>query len=68
VRQAILARDRDALGTVVATVQACGALDYTHRRAVHHRDLALAALQHVGDSDFRRNLEAIARLAVDRIA
>ncbi|MBK6281020.1 MAG: polyprenyl synthetase family protein [Gammaproteobacteria bacterium] len=66
VRQAILGRDRDALADIVATVQSCGALDYTHRRAVHHRDLALAALNNVADSAFRQNLETIARMAVDR--
>ena len=66
VRQAILGRDRDALADIVATVQSCGALDYTRRRAVHHRDLALAALDNVADSAFRQNLETIARMTVDR--
>nr|MBP6383208.1 hypothetical protein [Pseudomonadales bacterium] len=63
-----LGRNRDALAQIVTTVRACGALDYTHRRAGHHRDLALAALNHVSDSAFRQNLESIARMAVDRVS
>ena len=67
-REAILGRNRDALAQIVTTVQACGALDYTRRRAGHHRDLALAALNDVPDSAFRQNLESIARMAVDRVS
>jgi len=68
IRQAILARSRDALAEVVAAVQASGALDYTRARAEHYRDLAIAALDAVPASAFRENLLVISQLAVARAA
>ncbi|MFZ1833624.1 MAG: polyprenyl synthetase family protein [Pseudomonadales bacterium] len=68
VRRAILERDRNAIDAVLGTVQRCGALDYARSVALEHRELAIAALGCIPESEFRHNLLTITDLAIDRQA
>ena len=63
IHRAILDRDKSAIQEVLGTVHRCGALDYAHSVAVEHRELAIAALSCIPDSEFRHNLLTITDLA-----
>lgn len=74
-QQAALIRDaiecggkRDALAEILNVMKATGALEYTRSKALEQRDLALAALNLFPDSDYKRALEMLAHLSVERLA
>ncbi len=66
VRHAITAKTAEAIESVVAAVNDCGALDYTRERARHHQALARGALERLPAGSPRAALERLALLAVDR--
>ena len=68
VEKAIVERSGAELEAIVATVQACGALDYTRMLALEQRDQAAACLDCLPDSVFRDNLMQICELAVARVS
>ena len=68
VREAILRRDREAIGPVINAVRACGALQHTRARADQYRHQAVSKLDVLKDSPFLDNLLDIAAIAVARAA
>lgn len=68
IRNAIRTGGLDNLSEIIETVQKCGGLEYTQRKAQEHTDLALQAIDSVPDSEFKQALAALARLAVERNA
>ncbi len=51
---------------IVAALNHCGALDYTHKRALEEADKAIVALDQLPDNDFKQALISLAKIAVDR--
>ncbi|MFQ6370784.1 octaprenyl diphosphate synthase [Shewanella sp. YIC-542] len=51
---------------IVETLHACGALDYTHQRALEEADKAVKAIGVLPDSDFKQALISLAKIAVSR--
>ncbi|MDX5628346.1 MULTISPECIES: octaprenyl diphosphate synthase [unclassified Brenneria] len=67
IRQAIEeGNGRHLLDPVLVAMQQCGSLDYTRKRAEEEADKAIAALQPLQDTPFRKALEGLAHIAVQR--
>ncbi|MEL0029171.1 MAG: polyprenyl synthetase family protein [Perlucidibaca sp.] len=66
VRQAIRTGGLDRLEDIIALVQRCGALEYSHERARQESDAAIAALTPLPAGPYRSALEHLARLALAR--
>ncbi len=54
------------IDAIIHALNHCGALDYTHQRAVEESDKAIAALAPLPDTDFKTALVSLAKLAVAR--
>ncbi|MCL1037326.1 octaprenyl diphosphate synthase [Shewanella submarina] len=54
------------IDAIIHALNHCGALDYTHQRAVEESDKAIAALAPLPDTDFKTALISLAKLAVAR--
>ena len=65
-RSAIENGGLDDLESITRAIEASGGLDYTAQLAKRERDLAVAALRALPDSEFRRALESLAEFAVAR--
>ncbi|MGD2053932.1 MAG: octaprenyl diphosphate synthase [Gammaproteobacteria bacterium] len=66
IRKAIEQGGYEYIVEVQAIIQATGALDYTAAVARNQADLALDALDHLEDSDYKQALVSLAHLSVDR--
>ncbi|MCG8708736.1 octaprenyl diphosphate synthase [Brenneria sp. 4F2] len=67
IRQAIEeGNGRHLLDPVLAAMQQCGSLDYTRKRAEEEADKAIAALRPLQETVFRKALENLAHIAVQR--
>lgn len=66
VREAITERSSVRIAEVVNAVQRCGSLEFTRQRACHYRDLALADLVSMPESDAGSAMRAVAELSVNR--
>jgi octaprenyl-diphosphate synthase len=66
IRKAIEQGGYDYIDEVQAIIHATGALDYTATVARNQADLALGALDHLEDSDYKQALVSLAHLSVDR--
>ena len=66
IRRAIENGGRDELETVVATIQATGALEYARAQAHRETKAAEAAISHLADSVFRDALLQLCVFAVER--
>jgi octaprenyl-diphosphate synthase len=66
IRKAIEQGGYDYIDEVQAIIHATGALDYTATVARNEADLALGALDHLEDSDYKQALVSLAHLSVDR--
>ncbi|MDX1570967.1 MAG: polyprenyl synthetase family protein [Xanthomonadales bacterium] len=58
----------DRLPEVVDAINACGALDYTHERAVAYCDTALDQLSRLPKSDYREALRVLAQFSCQRLS
>lgn len=56
----------NAIDKIVSALNSCGALDYTHKRALEEADKAINALSILPDNDFKQALVSLAKIAVDR--
>ncbi len=54
------------LDQITATVQSCGALDYTIAKAEQHAQLAKESLDPIADSNYKKALCALAELSINR--
>jgi octaprenyl-diphosphate synthase len=66
IRTAIEKGGYDYIEQVQAIIHATGALDYTAAVARKQAELALNALEHLEDSDYKQALVSLAHLSVDR--
>ncbi len=66
IRNAIENGGCDEVEAVVATLKHTGSLEYTMQRAVEEADKAIAALAILPESPYKRALEGLARIAVER--
>jgi len=66
VRQAIRTGGLERLPDIIALVQRCGALEYSHERARQESEAAIAALAPLPAGPYREALEHLARLALAR--
>jgi octaprenyl-diphosphate synthase len=66
IRAAIENGGRDRMPEVVAAIESTGALQYTAQLAKREADAALAALNELPDSVYRRALATLARIAAER--
>jgi octaprenyl-diphosphate synthase len=66
VRDAIENKSAAQLQEVITTVQDTGALDYTRQMAIGYQQQALVDLQQLPDNKFRRAMQAIAEMSVNR--
>jgi octaprenyl-diphosphate synthase len=66
IRKAIEQGGYDYIDEVQGIIHATGALDYTAAVARNQADLALDALEHLEDSDYKQALVSLAHLSVDR--
>jgi octaprenyl-diphosphate synthase len=66
IRRAIEQGGYDYIDQVQAIIHATGALDYTAAVARNQADLALDALHHLEDSDYKQALVSLAHHSVDR--
>jgi octaprenyl-diphosphate synthase len=66
IRSAIEHGGRDRMAEVVAAIESTGALQYTAQLAKREADAALAALNELPDSAYRRALATLARIAAER--
>ncbi|MGL4860795.1 MAG: octaprenyl diphosphate synthase [Enterobacteriaceae bacterium] len=67
IRQAIeQGNGRHLLSTIVATMERCGSLHYTRQCAEQEADKAISTLQVLADTPYRRALEGLAHIAVQR--
>jgi octaprenyl-diphosphate synthase len=66
IRRAIEQGGYDHIDQVQAIIHATGALDYTAAVARNQADLALDALHHLEDSDYKQALVSLAHHSVDR--
>ncbi|HEY3075727.1 MAG TPA: polyprenyl synthetase family protein, partial [Burkholderiales bacterium] len=66
VRQAIVAGGRDDFGAVLRAIRACGSLDYARAAAQREADSAVAALEALPRSEFKRSLLELASFSVVR--
>ncbi|CUS47319.1 MAG: octaprenyl-diphosphate synthase [Idiomarinaceae bacterium HL-53] len=60
--------ERDKLAQILAIMEQTGALEYTREKALEQRDLAIAALASFPETPQKEALEALAHLAVERVA
>ena len=67
IRRSIATGGTADLERVISIVQSSGALDYCSLRATEETDAALKALQALPDSEYRRALSNLAKLALHRI-
>lgn len=68
VRRAITEKSSEQLAAIVAAVEACGALDFTVRRAEDYAQRARGALDELPDSAIKTQLYTLSELAVRRDA
>ncbi|MCF1427825.1 MAG: octaprenyl diphosphate synthase [Shewanella sp.] len=54
------------IDAIIHALNHCGALDYTHQRALEESEKAIAALTPLPDTDFKTALVSLAKLAVAR--
>lgn len=66
IKNAIRHGGLDQLEHIITVVQSNGGLDYTRDKASEHTDLAIAALEHVPDSDYKAALITLARESLER--
>jgi octaprenyl-diphosphate synthase len=66
VRQAILEGGRDDFAAVLEAIRASGSLDYSRRAAQQEADAAIAALEPLPESEFKRSLLELASFSVTR--
>jgi octaprenyl-diphosphate synthase len=66
IEQAIRSRDASVIDAVVAAVQSCGALDYTRVSASRYAEQANADLMTLPDNEFRRAMQEVAELSINR--
>jgi octaprenyl-diphosphate synthase len=66
IRTAIEHGGRDRMNEVVAAIESTGALDYTAQLARREAAAALAALDEIPDSPYRRALVTLAHIAAER--
>jgi octaprenyl-diphosphate synthase len=66
VRQAIVAGGRDDFGAVLRAIRACGSLDYARAAAQREAQAAVAALEPLPQSEFKRSLLELASFSVVR--
>lgn len=66
IRQAIIDGGLDQLDEITQIIEATGALQYTADRAQEAADTAIAALQDIPDSDYKKALIAVVEFAVQR--
>ena len=67
IRRSITTGGTSELERVIQIVQNSGALDYCHKRAVEETESALAALDHLPDSPYKKALYNLAQMALHRI-
>lgn len=68
IRQAIEnGGERDKLAEILAIMENTGSLDYTRKKALEQRDLAIAALAAFPASEHKEALIALAHVAVERV-
>ncbi|MEO0577273.1 MAG: polyprenyl synthetase family protein, partial [Pseudomonadota bacterium] len=65
-RKVILKGGRGDIDRVLAIVESTGALQYTARRAQEAAAMAVAALDPIPESDYKRALQTIAEFSVQR--
>ena len=66
IERALTHKTTDELEAVIAAVLRSGGVDYTHERALYHRDQALAAITDLQASPAKQALEQLAGLATNR--
>lgn len=66
VRKAIEEGGLEYLEPVMAAITETGAIEYTKKTAKNEADLAIAQLEHLADSDYKKALQDLARYSVDR--
>jgi octaprenyl-diphosphate synthase len=66
VRRAIMAGGRGDFGAVLGAIRACGSLDYSRAAARREADAAVAALEPLPASEFKRSLLELASFSVIR--
>ncbi|MBS9428168.1 octaprenyl diphosphate synthase [Photorhabdus akhurstii] len=59
---------RHLLETVLVTMEQCGSLEYTRKRAEEEADKAIAALQALENSPYKQALVGLAHIAVQRLS
>ncbi|QIL91497.1 octaprenyl diphosphate synthase [Microbulbifer harenosus] len=66
VREAIEQKSADKLPEIVATIESCGALDYTFDRARKEVELALEKLEFLPDGEHKTALRQLAEFSIQR--
>ena len=66
VKQAITGKSAQHIDDIIAAVRRCGALDYTHARALYYHDLALESLALLPQGNYRSAMAEIAALSINR--
>ena len=66
IKHAITTKSANELTAITQAVIECGALQYTHGRALKHKQLACETLLKLNASDHKTALEHIAELAINR--
>jgi octaprenyl-diphosphate synthase len=66
VRRAIVDGGREEFGAVLAAIRACGALDYARAAAQREADAAVASIDALPGSEFKRSLLELASFSVTR--
>ncbi len=66
IRDAIRTCNSECINQVIATVQSCGALDYTREQAQQHSEKAKTAVGNLPGNKFRSALEELADFATNR--
>lgn len=67
IRKSIATGGVEQLAQIIDIVKQSGALDYCMQRAEQETHLAIQALQQLPDSEYRRALQSLAELALERI-
>ena len=66
VKRAIEEGDVELLNDVLDILHDCGSLEYTKESAINESKLAIEALQHIPDSEYRTAMEDLAGLSIQR--
>lgn len=66
VERAITGKSAEHIDGIIAAVRRCGALDYTHTRALYYHDIALESLTELPHGPYRSAMADIAALSINR--